>query len=77
MRILFPAVAAAICQLKRPPETPEELLKSDHFGVQHNQNDEPQRASEHCKFWFATWTTRRLIGQLISVGHKNHLSSKF
>jgi hypothetical protein len=50
------------------------VLKPNYFDVQLNQNDESQRASEHREFRFAAWTTRRLIGQFISVGHKKHPS---
>jgi hypothetical protein len=52
------------------------LSEANYFRVQRNQNDKSQRASEYSKFQFAAWTNRRLIGQLISAGHNNHLRSE-
>jgi hypothetical protein len=50
----------------------ESCSKPDCLDVQHNKNDESQRASEHRKFRVVAWTTRRFIGQLISLDHENH-----
>jgi hypothetical protein len=52
-------------------QIPVEFLEPNDLDIQHCENDKSQGAGEYGKF--AVVASRRLMGRLISIGHKDLL----